>query len=487
MIFGRATDNNYSRIFGGGVKMRFCDKLPKLRKENNLSQEQLADRLGVSRQAVSKWESGTSYPDMDKIMTLCKILNCSLDDLIDDAAMGNEKKKEERVNVNTYLKEVLDFITKTTNMFWSMRLVEKIKCLLEMGFILMVLIVFGLVINEVLHVLLYQVISLLPEFVYIPVEKLATLIYGIFALTMGAIIFIHIFKIRYLDYFVTIEDKQTTKKSIEKPVEEQSNKENEEERVFLEKKKNKIIIRDPVHSTYNFFYILAKFVIFVLKIMAVIILFAFVLTITTIAIMDIFSILHINNGVFFIGTTIALIATTIVNYLIIELLYNFIFNQKNHFKRTFIIFIISIIVLGTGIGISINEYLSFKPINIDEDYKTVTKKIEYKENLVLPLLGHSNVQLIEDETLSNIKIEFIIPKGTDITTDEDYIINNDINTETQLIYYHWFLVDDYTNGIDEINKIIDKLEKKERIDIINYQVKIYTNKKIMQNILNSDY
>ena len=55
--------------------MRFCDKLPKLRKENNLSQEQLADRLGVSRQAVSKWESGSSYPDMDKMIQICNILN----------------------------------------------------------------------------------------------------------------------------------------------------------------------------------------------------------------------------------------------------------------------------------------------------------------------------------------------------------------------------------------------------------------------------
>ncbi len=38
--------------------MKFCDKLAKQRKNNNLSQEQLADQLGVSRQAVSKWESG---------------------------------------------------------------------------------------------------------------------------------------------------------------------------------------------------------------------------------------------------------------------------------------------------------------------------------------------------------------------------------------------------------------------------------------------
>lgn len=48
--------------------MRFSEKLAKKRKENNLSQEQLADRLGVSRQAVSKWESNQSYPDMEKMI-----------------------------------------------------------------------------------------------------------------------------------------------------------------------------------------------------------------------------------------------------------------------------------------------------------------------------------------------------------------------------------------------------------------------------------
>ena len=46
--------------------MKFCEKLAKQRKNNNLSQEQLAEMLSVSRQAVSKWENGSSYPDMDK-------------------------------------------------------------------------------------------------------------------------------------------------------------------------------------------------------------------------------------------------------------------------------------------------------------------------------------------------------------------------------------------------------------------------------------
>ena len=67
--------------------MKFCDKLPKLRKNNNLSQELLADKLGVSRQAVSKWESGSSYPDMEKMIEMCKILNCTLEDLLDDGVV----------------------------------------------------------------------------------------------------------------------------------------------------------------------------------------------------------------------------------------------------------------------------------------------------------------------------------------------------------------------------------------------------------------
>ena len=67
--------------------MKFCDKLAKQRKNNNFSQEQFADKMNVSRQAVSKWESGSSIPDMEKIIQMCKILNCNLDDLLDDGVI----------------------------------------------------------------------------------------------------------------------------------------------------------------------------------------------------------------------------------------------------------------------------------------------------------------------------------------------------------------------------------------------------------------
>ena len=62
--------------------MKFSDNLKKLRKDMNLSQEDLADKLGVSRQSISKWESGVVYPEMDKMVQLCKIFNLSMDDLL---------------------------------------------------------------------------------------------------------------------------------------------------------------------------------------------------------------------------------------------------------------------------------------------------------------------------------------------------------------------------------------------------------------------
>ena len=57
------------------MKNQFSENLKKVRKEHNLSQEQLADELGVSRQAISKWESAIAYPEMDKIVDLCDKFN----------------------------------------------------------------------------------------------------------------------------------------------------------------------------------------------------------------------------------------------------------------------------------------------------------------------------------------------------------------------------------------------------------------------------
>ena len=62
--------------------MAFSDNLAYLRAQRNLTQEQLAETLGVSRQSVSKWESSASFPEMDTILKLCDLFSVSLDTLL---------------------------------------------------------------------------------------------------------------------------------------------------------------------------------------------------------------------------------------------------------------------------------------------------------------------------------------------------------------------------------------------------------------------
>ena len=64
--------------------MKFGDKLCKLRKKEGLSQEELGEKLNVTRQTVSKWELGQSKPDTDKLVELCSLLGVSVNDLMDD-------------------------------------------------------------------------------------------------------------------------------------------------------------------------------------------------------------------------------------------------------------------------------------------------------------------------------------------------------------------------------------------------------------------
>lgn len=70
--------------------MSFRDNLQHLRATRNMTQEQLAMLLGVSRQSVTKWEAEKSYPEMDKLLKICQVFECSLDDLVQGDLTGRE-------------------------------------------------------------------------------------------------------------------------------------------------------------------------------------------------------------------------------------------------------------------------------------------------------------------------------------------------------------------------------------------------------------
>lgn len=80
--------------------MGFSENLQNLRKIKNMSQEQLAEKLDVSRQAVSKWESGNAYPETDKLLAITEIFDCNLDTLVKGKISEDttgEKKNYERI------------------------------------------------------------------------------------------------------------------------------------------------------------------------------------------------------------------------------------------------------------------------------------------------------------------------------------------------------------------------------------------------------
>ncbi|MDU4891036.1 MAG: helix-turn-helix transcriptional regulator [Clostridium sp.] len=79
--------------------MSFSENLRLMRKERNISQEELAEIMGVSRQAVSKWEQGTGYPEMEKLLILSKELNVSLDYLMLGEAKHTEKDTSSSNNI----------------------------------------------------------------------------------------------------------------------------------------------------------------------------------------------------------------------------------------------------------------------------------------------------------------------------------------------------------------------------------------------------
>jgi len=96
----------------GGIAMKFAERLQELRKSNGLSQEQLAEKLNVSRQAVSKWESGQGYPEMEKTLQLCDLFNVGLDYLMRDTIVdGNNSMHGESKNIYKI------FVGKLVNIF----------------------------------------------------------------------------------------------------------------------------------------------------------------------------------------------------------------------------------------------------------------------------------------------------------------------------------------------------------------------------------
>ena len=91
--------------------MEFNEKLQKLRKEKNLTQEELAEKLFVSRTAISKWESGRGYPSIDSLKVIAKFFQITIDELIGSEeiiTLAEQDKKENNKKYTALICGILD-------------------------------------------------------------------------------------------------------------------------------------------------------------------------------------------------------------------------------------------------------------------------------------------------------------------------------------------------------------------------------------------
>lgn len=82
--------------------MEFNEKLQKLRKEQDLTQEELAEKLFVSRTAISKWESGRGYPSIDSLKVIAKYFQITIDELIGSEEIISLAEQDKRENNKKY-------------------------------------------------------------------------------------------------------------------------------------------------------------------------------------------------------------------------------------------------------------------------------------------------------------------------------------------------------------------------------------------------
>ena len=483
--------------------MKFGDKLIELRKKNGYSQEELAEKLGVSRQSVSKWESNNTYPETDKIIQIANLFDCSMDDLINDKITNVETTyRKNKNNFNNIIDSFLDFITKSISMFSKMKFSTGLRCIIELIILGFILALFGHTICGISS----SIISNLFKFINLEVVSvIKNITYSLFMLVwfiIAVIIMVHTFKIRYLDYYVE-EDK----------VGKLKDKKSDIDNIDSKKVEEKIIIRDEKDKPFAFLGVLSKIVMFFIKFIAFFILLGFVSTAVGLVVASCISFYYIFTNIIFLWIFLILLSSTVICFQIIVLLIKFLFNLKTNFKINLILFISSLVVFGLGIALTA---LSFKNIEFVDDnsiFNLETKEISflYKDNLVVDSNGvgfNKKFKYIIDNNIEENKIitsREIDPKYFNLDYHETTIDNMPVIKVTEFdngkfkSFYNLFIKNLKNNKIytfnsygndplvikaneNTINKLIENQKKlylieevrnENEIDVIVHDSKVY--------------
>lgn len=388
--------------------MNFASNLQKLRKKENMSQEALAEKLDVTRQSVSKWESGASYPEMDKLISICKIFNVDMDTLVNgDVLEERIQEKETVINTKDLLDKFNTLMKKIVCLFESMSFKEIIEFLVTV-FLLILIILVGTIPKDIIENLigtnlLYGITYVGPTLNTI-FRLIVDILYSVFAI----VIFIYVLKIKYLDRIKIKEDinKEIVAKVKEKRVEEVE----------------KVIIKD--NNSNSLSRTLAKIIIYIIKFFIICFLVAPLICIVVLAVLLGFEVLFVFKGLPIIGILLFTIAGLIISALCFEVPLNFVINHKNNYKRVMITLLISLIIIIIGSIIFAFEFFSLTYVDsLPKDAKTkeITETLPMSDDLTTVGYYHNDIEYVVDDSLTD-KIEVTV-------IYYDYLVDNNIEVE----------------------------------------------------------
>lgn len=381
--------------------MKFGENLQKLRKEKGISQEQLAEQLGVTRQSVSKWESGASYPEMDKIVALCNIFHCDMNVLINKDITEERERKDATGIVKNLFQSAANYVKKTIYLFEHKSFKDIVKLLAQVIIIICVILCFSIpfmLLKEIVISLFYTGNNWFSMFF----SKFWEFIFNAGYVVLAIATFLYIFKIKFLDgeeVVEIIEEEEVPSKE-----EKDTGKQPEQ--------KQKVKVVKVKSNDFSLLDLLSKAITICLK--GIFLLFLIPIVIGTIFAIVVFVLLIavMFQGVFLFGPILLLIGIIVFSIVIIEVILNFIFNLKFSKRRIIITIISSVVVSSIGIGLSIWYFLNLNVIDdVPKGFNLETEEKVYtmSDDFSIHYYDYYYTDFVEDDSLQDqvrVKIEF---------------------------------------------------------------------------------
>lgn len=422
--------------------MKFGENLQKLRKERGISQEQLAEQLGVTRQSVSKWESGASYPEMDKIVAICNIFHCDMDVLINKDITEERDKKDASKVVKVGFKNIADYIKKTIYLFEHQSFKDIIKMIAQVMIIICVILCFSIpfmLFKEMVVSLFYTGDNWFSIFFSRFWNFIFNASYGILAIAT----FLYIFKVKFLDgEEIVIEEVNESLDTIDDDNSQDTVKDNKKKKVIKVKRTEGFSLLD----------LLSKAITLCLKVFLLFLLIPAIIGVIMLIIAFVLLVILIFRGVFLVGPIFIALGIIVFCLIVIELILDFIFNLRFSRRRVIITIISSVVVSAVGLGLSIWYFLNLNVVNdVPNNFKQETQEEVYMMNDELLIqYGWNYIKFVEDESMTN-QVRVRIDYYPDYTAAE-------LEKEDNEIFINYDTINSI--GINEVtDSIINNLKK----------------------------